>query len=80
VNQPKRDIRSFERFFAGASDAWPAEIVSLGATALLALKTLDQPHVAEPLVRAAAIDLSAFKDAYEKHAAQHRSDSCVAGR
>jgi hypothetical protein len=59
-NQVKRDIRSLERFIAGA--------------ALLALKTLDQPNVHPVLVSMAASDLAAFRDAYAKHAAPHGPD------
>jgi hypothetical protein len=73
-NQVKRDIRSLERFIAGAGHAWPADLCVAAGYALLALKTLDQPNVHPVLVSMAASDLAAFRDAYAKHAAPHGPD------
>ena len=44
--------------------SWPLDLIAAGNRALFAIKTLDQPNVAAPLVRDAATDLKAFNEAY----------------
>jgi len=68
-DQAKRDVRAFERWYLASLNEWPAELRDKGQRALLALKTLDQDDVPEPMVREAAKDLADFNTAHAAHIA-----------
>ena len=73
-DQAKRDVRAFERWFLDTSPGWPEGLFYKGGRALLALKTLDQADVPEPIVREAAKDLADFNTAYAAFIASNRRE------